>query len=33
MGPTERQLWDIEMLLNGAFSPLGVHGKADYTRS
>lgn len=28
---TERQLWDIEMLLNGAFSPLeGFMGKADY---
>ncbi len=28
---TERQLWDIEMLLNGAFSPLeGFLGKADY---
>ncbi|MBI5641906.1 MAG: bifunctional sulfate adenylyltransferase/adenylylsulfate kinase [Deltaproteobacteria bacterium] len=28
---TERQLWDIEMLLTGAFSPLeGFLGKADY---
>ncbi|MBI2412278.1 MAG: bifunctional sulfate adenylyltransferase/adenylylsulfate kinase [Deltaproteobacteria bacterium] len=28
---TERQLWDIEMLLNGGFSPLeGFLGKADY---
>ena len=28
---TERQLWDIEMLLNGGFSPLdGFMGKADY---
>jgi len=28
---TERQLWDIEMLLCGAFSPLeGFLGKADY---
>ncbi|MFQ5735279.1 MAG: bifunctional sulfate adenylyltransferase/adenylylsulfate kinase [Thermodesulfobacteriota bacterium] len=28
---TERQLWDIEMLLSGAFSPLeGFLGKADY---
>jgi len=28
---TQRQLWDIELLLNGAFSPLtGFMGKADY---
>ncbi len=28
---TERQLWDMEMLLSGAFSPLeGFMGKADY---
>lgn len=28
---TERQMWDIEMLLNGAFSPLeGFLSKADY---
>jgi sulfate adenylyltransferase len=28
---TERQLWDIEMLLSGAFSPLeGFLGRADY---
>lgn len=28
---TERQLWDLEMILNGGFSPLkGFLGKADY---
>ncbi len=28
---TQRQVWDIELLLNGAFSPLaGFMGKADY---
>jgi len=28
---TERQMWDIEMLLSGAFSPLeGFMGRADY---
>lgn len=28
---TERQLWDVEMILNGGFSPLeGFLGKADY---
>jgi sulfate adenylyltransferase len=28
---TQRQVWDIELLLNGAFSPLaGFLGKADY---
>lgn len=28
---TRRQLWDLELLLNGAFSPLqGFMGKADY---
>jgi len=28
---TERQMWDVEMLLTGAFSPLdGFMGKADY---
>lgn len=28
---TERQIWDLEMILNGGFSPLeGFMGKADY---
>lgn len=28
---TQRQVWDIELLLNGAFSPLeGFIGQADY---
>ncbi len=30
---TQRQVWDIELLLNGAFSPLrGFMGRADYER-